>query len=164
MKEIKDALENSRVTAAQDYVIDDRAGVVLPESGATMVDEDDWFDDAPAAGAENEDEPRESEERRLQRKRKEHATSVDLVKKRRYRVGQHHGRLNILPRDYTFTPMTPSQLVQNWLLGSERHNVPPLGLLDSKDVQHLRGGNKVLQKMKAVMRIGEDGSREACLD
>eukprot|EP00574_Skeletonema_japonicum_P012954 CAMPEP_0201739856 /NCGR_PEP_ID=MMETSP0593-20130828/46002_1 /ASSEMBLY_ACC=CAM_ASM_000672 /TAXON_ID=267983 /ORGANISM="Skeletonema japonicum, Strain CCMP2506" /LENGTH=82 /DNA_ID=CAMNT_0048234151 /DNA_START=480 /DNA_END=729 /DNA_ORIENTATION=- len=46
--------------------------------------EDDWFDDAPAAGGEKEDEPRESEERRLQlqQKRKEHATSVDLVKKR----------------------------------------------------------------------------------
>ncbi len=46
-------------------MIDDRAGLVLPESGATMVDEDDWFDDAPAAGAEKEDEPRESEEQRL---------------------------------------------------------------------------------------------------
>ena len=135
MKEIKDALENSRVTAAQDYVIDDRAGVVLPESGATMVDEDDWFDDAPAAGGEKEDEPRESEERRLQlqRKRKEHATSVDLVKKRPYRVGQHHGRLNILSRDYKFTPMTPIALVQNWLLGSGRQDVLPLCLLESKE-------------------------------
>ena len=69
-------------------------------------------------------QPNESEQRRLQRKRKEHETAVALVKKRKFTVGHHHGMLNVLPPNFTLTSMTPLQLVYCWLMGSVRHNIP----------------------------------------
>lgn len=158
MKELKDDLKSCR-SAPADYVIDDSAGVVIP-GGTAMVDEDDFFGNAHEAEGKEEDEPRESEQRRLQRKRKERETSDGLVKKRPYRVGQHHGRLNILPPDYKFPPMGPLQLCENWLLGSERQNIPPLCMLGSKDVMHLKSGNKQRNKMASIMRVVERMARE----
>ena len=160
MKALKDDLKNSRSVPA-DYVIDDSAGVVIP--GTAMVDEDDFFDNVGntnEADGEEGDEPRESEQRRLQRKRKDRETSNKLVKKRRYRLGHHHGRLNVLPADYTFPSMGPKQLCENWLLGSERDNIPALCMLDSKDVNHLPSGNKQRNKMASIMRVVERMARE----
>jgi len=169
LKEIKDAVKSSR-GAADDYVIVDGADVVLPGGGVAIVDEDDWFNDANGAegeegGAEGEEgeegtQPNESEQRRLQRKRKEHETAVALVKKRKFTVGHHHGMLNVLPPNFTLTSMTPLQLVYCWLMGSVRHNIPALGLLDSKHVLFLKGGNKMRHKMSSVMRIVEKMARE----
>ena len=151
LKGLKEAFKSSYgIGVADDVVIAD--GAVAFAGGCVIIDEDEWFDDAD--GAEGAP-PNESGERRLQLKRKEVVTSAQLVKKRRYTVGHHHGRLNVLPRNFKFTSLTPFMLVECWLLGSERHNIPPLARLDSKSVYHLPGGNKTRSKMAAVMRVVE---------
>lgn len=81
-------------------------------------------------------------------------------KKRPYRVGIHHGRLNVLPRDYKFPSMGPLQLCENWLLGSERENIPPLCILDAKHVKHLPSGVKQRNKMVAIMKVVKKMARE----
>ena len=158
LTQIKQAVNTSHATSSNDYRADIEA--VLPRDGGAIIDEDDWFgDNNEAEGEVTED----SEERRLQRKRKEHQLSADLVKRRKYLIGYHHNKLNVLPRNFTFTSMTPLMLVQCWLLGSGRHNIPPLAQLDSKNVAHLGrnyGGNKMRNKMASVMRIVEKMARE----
>ncbi len=82
------------------------------------------------------------------------------MKKRKFTVGQHHGRLNVLPRDFTFSSMTPLMLVHCWLMGGVRHDIPALAQLDSKHVLFLKGGNKMRNKMESIMRIVEKMARE----
>ena len=160
MKALKDDLQNSRNVPTADYVIDDSAGVVIPRTA--IVDEDGVFDNFDTNETEGEegDKPRESEQRRLQRKRKQREASDEAVKKRRYRVGHHHGRLNVLPANYVFPSLGPKDLCENWLLGSEDQNIPPLCLLTSKDVNHLQSGNKQRNKLKSIMRVVERMARE----
>ena len=50
--------------------------------------------------------------------REEHANSVACVKIRKLKVGFHHGKLTILPVDFSFPRMTTNQLVLNWLVGN----------------------------------------------
>jgi len=50
--------------------------------------------------------------------REEHKNSVECVKRRKLKVGFHHGKLTILPVDFSFPSMTTNQLVLNWLVGN----------------------------------------------
>jgi len=52
--------------------------------------------------------------------REEHKNSVACVKKRKLKVGFHHGKLTILPVDFSFPRMTTNQLVLNWLVGNAK--------------------------------------------
>ena len=48
--------------------------------------------------------------------------------------------------------MTSLQLIQNWFIGNERDNIPPLHALDSKMVLHLKL-NKYCNSMKCFMGV-----------
>ena len=100
-----------------------------------------------------------AERRELARKRRR-KNETDQLNSRKLTVGVHHGRMNVLPQQWTFSSMTSLQLVQNWFIGDMRRNIPPLCNLDSKNVIHLKGGNRTRNKMKSFMRIVEEEARE----
>lgn len=169
MKELKEGLQTYRhvyrhVSAGAAEEEEDLPAV----NTCTIVDEDD---DMAAAAAEDDNDDDDDvtlnlEQRRLLKKRRLHKTAIALTRKRVFKVGFHHGTLNVLPHDFTFTSMTTLHLVNCWLLGDTGENVPALGTLKSKDVAHFESrngakiGNKVLGKMRAVMSIVEDYARE----
>ena len=69
-------------------------------------------------------------------------------------MGHHHGKLNILPSNYQYLPITCSQLIVNWLLGNVSENVPPLWNLSYKEVKHKNNGMrtwKIIATLKIVM-------------
>lgn len=168
MKELKEGLQTYRhvyrhvsASAAE--------GEDLPAvNTCTIVDEDD--DMAAAADDDNDDDDEDVtlnlEQRKLLKKRRLHETATALTRKRAFKVGFHHGTLNVLPHDFNFTSMTMPHLVNSWLLGGIGQNIPALRTLKSKDVAHFESrkgaktGNRVLGKMTAVMNIVEDYARE----
>ena len=101
------------------------------------------------------------EEKQLQRKKK-HEYAISWVKKRTLTMGCHHGVLPPLPQDWEFPSMTWTQLIQNWFLGNQDINLPPLIDLNSKIVSHCNkgSGNKMRLNMKAVMMIVEIDARK----
>ncbi|KAL7550473.1 LOW QUALITY PROTEIN: hypothetical protein ACHAWF_014863 [Thalassiosira exigua] len=62
------------------------------------------------------------------------AASAQL-KKRRLKVGFHHGKLNPLPKQWKYSSMTSLQVVQSWFIGDLRSNIPPLCTIDSINLQ-----------------------------
>ena len=86
---------------------------------------------------------------------KEHANSVACVKRRRLKVGYHHGKLTILPPDFAFPRMTTHQLVLNWLVGNLKKNLPPYSALSATDVSHDKRLHKPYHEMKILMRYIE---------
>ena len=70
---------------------------------------------------------------------------------RKFAVGSHHGKLNILPSNYQFPPMTCFQLIANWLLESVSENLPPLWNLRSKKVKHINNSMRMWNMMKCFM-------------
>ena len=74
------------------------------------------------------------------RQKRKREVRLEQTKKRKFTVGYHHGKLNILPYTYQFPPMTFSQMILNWFLGSVSDNLPPLWTLSSKEVKHLNNG------------------------
>jgi len=88
--------------------------------------------------------------------------SAECVKKRKYLVGMHHRRMNVMPHSYVFPRMDPLILTQNWLLGCVKRNIPPLATLSSKDVLHLKSGNQQRNKNKmvCVMRVIKKEARD----
>jgi len=87
-------------------------------------------------------------------------TSSESVKRRKLKVGYHHGKLNPLPKNWKFSSMTSLMLIQNWFIGDLNRNIPPLCTLDSKNVAYFTKGNNVRCKMAAFMRIVEAEARE----
>ena len=55
--------------------------------------------------------------------------------------------------------MTSLQCIQCWFIGDRNRNIPPLHSLDSKNVKHLKFGNRVRNKMKCFMRVVEREAR-----
>ena len=85
-----------------------------------------------------------------------------LLSSRRLRMGYHNGRLQVLPPKWTFPTMNIKQLVDNWYVGSKKHCVPPLKLLEPLHVQHLgtthnkNHGRVKLRQMKMIMTKFEE--------
>jgi hypothetical protein len=59
--------------------------------------------------------------------------------------------------------MSVIHLINMWLLGNKKENVPPLKLLSSGNVDHLKSGPGNLSKMKQVMLQVESFGRERAL-
>ena len=87
--------------------------------------------------------------------REEHANSVACVKMRKLKVGFHHGKLTILPVDFSFPRMTTNQLVLNWLVGNIKKNFPPYCALSGTDFGHDKRLHKSFHEMKILMRYIE---------
>ena len=73
------------------------------------------------------------------------------MKKIKFTVGYHHGKLNVLPYNYYFPPMTCSPLIVNCLPGSLYNNVPLLWNFSSKKVTHINNGVRMWNIMKGFM-------------
>ena len=83
------------------------------------------------------------------------------LKRRKLTLGLHHGKLNPLPSTWTFPKkMSVIHLINMWLLGNKKENVPPLKLLSSRNVDHLKSGPGNLSKMKQVLLQVESFGRE----
>ena len=63
----------------------------------------------------------------------------------------HIGKLDNLSSNYQLPPMTCSQLIVNWLLGSVSKNVPPPWTLISKQVKHINNSMILWNMMKWFM-------------
>ena len=130
-------------------------------------DEDEdglWCDQqlTNAANADSASQSAQSAEQFLQlNRRRARERAAATVKKRKLKVGYHHGKLNPLTSTFQFAPMTSLQLIQNWFIGDLNRNIPPLYSLDSKHVEFMvngkggKRGNQVRNKMVSFMRIVE---------
>jgi hypothetical protein len=101
----------------------------------------------------------ETDEERLHRIRRNAEKSKAALKRRKMKIGYHHGRIQVLPVHWDFPQMTLRQLAENWLIHSG-DDVPPLKLLSSADVVHLEGGKVKLRQMATVMSVIEKWARE----
>ena len=66
-------------------------------------------------------------------------------------MGYNHGKLNILPSNYQFPPMTRSKTIVNWLLGSVSENARPVWNLSYKEVRYINNGTRMWNMMKCFM-------------
>ena len=132
----------------------------IPEGVPILVlseDEDDNINDDLTLEA---DGGRVREMESLKRKR-ETERSREQVKKRRLKIGYHHGRLQLLPRHWVFPKMTMKQLLENWFIGDATEKVPPLALLKTNDVAHIKtdkdknAGRNALRKIKILMKVAK---------
>ena len=87
----------------------------------------------------------------LDLRRKKQEVSMEQTKKRKFMVVYHHGKLNVLPYNYYFPPMTCSPLIVNCLPGSLYNNVPLLWNFSSKKVTHINNGVRMWNIMKGFM-------------
>jgi hypothetical protein len=94
-------------------------------------------------------------------KRKQNAElDASNIKKRKYVVGYHHGRLQVLPAHFKFPKMTSPQLITNWLVGNKDENIPPYWSLSSVDLKHIKNGCKKWNCMKSFMSVVEKYGRK----
>ena len=159
----------ARNSQPEDEVVQERVAAL------TMIcedDEDEEFDtgnnvdfgDDGADAVETATTRGISEAKRLAKKRK-HANAMKAVGKRKLKMGSHHGILTPLPEDWEFPAMTWTQLVDNWFLGNERDNLPPIVDMDSKMLKHCnkKCGNRMRNNMKLFMSaIKDEAERKAC--
>lgn len=154
--------ENSTTTATTSTQLDRRRNGLVIENED---DDGDWCNRQLTVTEDGGEDDgittvnRRAEEAQLARERVRQS-SAQSVKKRQLLVGVHHGKLNPLPKAYTFSAMTSLQLIQNWFIGDLRRNIPPLCRLDSKNVAFLTRGNNIRNKMVAFMRIVEQEAKE----
>ena len=66
-------------------------------------------------------------------------------------MGFHHGNFQMLPPTWTLPNMEFKQLIDNWYVGNNRENIPPLELLRGLYVAHLgTPGNWNDRKVKLI--------------
>ena len=65
---------------------------------------------------------------------------MEQTKKRKFMMGYHHGKLNVLPYNHLFPPMNCYHVIVNWLLSSVSENVPHFWTLISNEVKHINRG------------------------
>ena len=87
--------------------------------------------------------------------REEHKNSIAVMKKRKLKVGFHHGKLTILPVDFSFPRMTMHQLVLNWLVGNVKKNQPPYCALSAKEFGHDKRLHLPFCEMRVIMKYVE---------
>ena len=87
--------------------------------------------------------------------REEHKNSIAIMKKRKLKVGFHHGKLTILPVNFSFPRMTMNQLVLNWLVGNVEKNQPPYCALSAKDFGHDKRLHGPFCEMRMLMKYVE---------
>ena len=97
------------------------------------------------------DEIAESNEEKRDKQQRELQISIANVKRRKFTIGMHHGRLNPLPADFKFPSQTLQQLVVNYLLGDSAKNSPPYSLFSPDYFRHCKSDLKSLSMMKKLM-------------
>ena len=115
MKEHGESLVNSfvsKTTTATQNMVDSTKGL-MNYLNFVQEDQDDVF-------IEVEDD---TSEMQTLKKRKARELSNEKMKKRKFNIGFHHGRLNPLPVDSTFPKMTLEQMIHNYLLGNSTEKI-----------------------------------------
>jgi len=83
------------------------------------------------------------------------------LKRRRFTVGFHHNKFNVLPALWRYPKgVTLIHLMNLWLIGLKNDNVPPLGILDTQSVKHFDNNARQYSTFKQVMVIVERLGRE----
>ena len=86
----------------------------------------------------------------LRRKRKREV-NLEQMKKIKFMVVYHHGKLNILPSIYQLPLMNFSKVTVNLLLENSSNNVTPLWNFTYKEVNHTNNGMIMWNMMKCIM-------------
>ncbi len=77
------------------------------------------------------------------------------LKTRKFTIGYHHGILNPLPSTRRYPKGIIIQVINLWLLGVNDQNVPPLGKVSTRWVNHFDTKARDYSKMKQVMKFVE---------
>ena len=76
-------------------------------------------------------------------------------------MGYHHGKLNPLPSTWQYpNGCTVIQLMNLWLIGNRKENLPPLEIAGSYLVSHIDNSSGSFSTMRQVMSKLEDIGRE----
>jgi hypothetical protein len=83
------------------------------------------------------------------------------LKRRRFTVGFHHNKFNILPAMWRYPKgMTLIHLINLWLIGAVEDNIPPLGELEPLHFKHFDSGGRKYSQYMQVMTLVEKFGRE----
>jgi hypothetical protein len=83
------------------------------------------------------------------------------LKRRRFTVGFHNNKFNVLPALWRYPKgVTLIHLMNLWLIGVKNDNVPPLGILDTQSFKHFDNNARRYSTFKQVMVIVERFGRE----
>ena len=83
------------------------------------------------------------------------------MKSRTLTMGYHHGKLNPLPSNWQYpNGCTVIQLINLWLIGNRKDNVPPLAIAGADFVSHINNGSRIFSKVRQVMNKVEEIGRE----
>ena len=64
-------------------------------------------------------------------------------------MGYHHGKLNPCPSTWQYpNSCTMIQLMNLWLIGNRKENVPPLAISGADLVSHIDNGSRFFSKMR----------------
>ena len=84
------------------------------------------------------------------------------MKSRTLTMGYHHGKLNPLPSTCQYpNGCNVIQLMNFWLIGNRKENVPSLVIAGADLVSHIDNGSRVFSIMRQVMsRVEEIGQED----
>ena len=75
-------------------------------------------------------------------------------------MGYHHGKLNSLPSTWKYpNGCTVIKLMNLWLIGNRKENVPPLAIAGAGFVSHIDNGSRIFSKIRQVMSKVEEIGR-----
>ena len=78
-------------------------------------------------------------EERAAKQKEYNDKTKEIVKKRKFTVGFHHGKLSPLPATFKWPKMTTFQLCVNWLIGNVEESIPPYCTLTRPMLSHDSG-------------------------
>ena len=76
------------------------------------------------------------------------------LKRRRFTIGFHHGKLNPLPSTWVFPKgLSIINMMNMWYCGNPKEQVPPFRYLKGPHVSHLKNGRENISKIGRVMEF-----------
>ena len=82
------------------------------------------------------------------------------MKSRTLTMGYHHGKLNPLPSTWQYSNgCTVIQLMNLWLIGNRKEDVPTLAIFGADLVSHIDNGSRVFSKIRQLMSKVEEIGR-----
>ena len=83
------------------------------------------------------------------------------MKSHTFTMGYHHGKLDPLPSTWKYpNGCNVIQLLNLWLIGNRKENVPPLAIAGADLVGHIKNGSRIFSKMRQVMSKVEEIGQE----
>ena len=98
-------------------------------------------------------------EERATKQKEYNDKTKQVVKKRKFTVGFHHGKLSPLPATFKWPKMTTFQLCVNWLIGNVEESIPPYCTLTRPMLSHDQKLCSQFPSMRVFMRYIECAAR-----